>query len=32
MTNDDVDAAAGTRRHGGALREIVLDHTLGDHW
>ena len=30
--DDDVGAAAGTRRRGGALREILLDHTLGDHW
>ena len=30
--DDDVEAAAGTRRRGGALREILLDHTLGDHW
>jgi hypothetical protein len=29
--DDDVEAAAGTWRRGGALREILLDHTLGDH-
>ena len=27
----DGTAAAGTRHHGGALREILLDHKLGDH-
>ena len=29
--DDDVEAAAGTRRRGGALREILLDHKLGYH-
>ena len=27
----DGTAAAGTRQHGGALREILLDHKLGYH-
>ena len=30
--DDDVEAAAGKWRRGGALWEILLDHTLGDHW
>jgi hypothetical protein len=29
--DDDVEAAAGTWRRGGALQEILLDHKLSYH-